>query len=220
MTQQWPDESDVFDGDAALRRLDELEVPLTVLNRALDAGDVAAGSADEYSPVMAAGSLRWLATATELRRGLAPLGWVPIDDRNQPRAVLQRRRIAVTVIGGDRRTGLVGYGEPRSARSHGSATSRHIDANEQNMLDIAPVELADMSAERSADLSTWVLLYFRAAERLRAELSLPAKMDERGFVVGWWERIVLPVIDFDPVESKRPRDASPDDEVPFPVLAL
>lgn len=220
MDEAWHQEPRVAEGQAAMARLAALDVPIGALLDALRLGDAAAQQADEYSPVMAAGSFRWITTTTEARRLLARAGWTPNDDRNQPRSFHPGGRLGITVVGGDRRTGLVGFGEPRSARPHGPAISRQIDANEQTALDMGPVDLADMSAERHADVVTYVLLYFRAAERLRAELSLPSKMDERSHIAEWRERIVLPDITFDPVQSRQPRDASPDDDVPFPVLAV
>ena len=59
--------------------------------------------------------------------------------------------------------------------------------------------LADAVNEDEA-LATWLLLYNVADEQVRAELSLPNGMSERGFVGSWIERIILPPIELNPAE--------------------
>lgn len=78
------DDPVVHDGDQALRRLEQLGVDIDRLDAALDAGDVAARQATEFSPVMAAGMMRWLITVQVLREGLADDGWAFSEDRNSP----------------------------------------------------------------------------------------------------------------------------------------
>ena len=222
MTEQAHDQQHVLEGRGARARLAELGIPLLRLMDALTAGDVAARQADGFHPVTAAGAYRWMETTAVLRRGLQSDGWVPTDPRNSPRVTDPTGGLAIVAISGDVRTGLVGAGDPHSARSRGPATGRAIETNEQlGYFDEAAV-LADMASDRERGTRTWALLYRRSrrsAESLRAELSRMARMNERGFIGSWSERIILPPLTFAPgIET--PRDASPDDDVPFPIVSL
>ncbi|HEY0217398.1 MAG TPA: hypothetical protein VGC57_13500 [Cellulomonas sp.] len=83
-----------------------------------------------------------------------------------------------------------------------------------------PALLADMAGERPGAVSTWFLLYHRSQEdELRAELSLPVLVSERGVVTSWRERILLPPRTFGAIE-RIPADAGGGDEVDFDVAAL
>ncbi len=56
-------------------------------------------------------------------------------------------------------------------------------------------------------------------DELRAELSLPVLVSERGVVTSWRERILLPPRTFGAIE-RIPADAGGGDEVDFDVAAL
>ena len=79
--------------------------------------------------------------------------------------------------------------------------------------------LADVAAERSAAVTTWFLLYYRSQDDLlRAELSVPVQINDRGVIGGWRERILLPPRSFG-AELKKPLDAGGDDGVEFDIAA-
>lgn len=113
----------VLTGDASERRLRELGIEPVRLLDALDAGDIAARQADVFSPVTAAGMLRWLETVRMLRQGLAADGWVLNDDRNSPRVIDPSDKVAVLPVSGTADTGLVD-GTPKTANQRGAASSR------------------------------------------------------------------------------------------------
>ena len=205
-------------GQAADRRLDQLGIDPGRLYAALDAGDVAARQADEFSPGMAAGTLRWLETVRMLRQGLAADGWSPNDDRNSPRVIDRTGGVAVVPVSGSPDTGLA-EGHPKSANPRGAASSRAVQINQQLEFAFASALLADMAAEKSAAVTTWFLLYYRTQdELLRAELSVPVQINDRGIIGGWRERILLPPRSFG-ADLKKPLDAGGDDGVEFDIAA-
>lgn len=211
-------ETTVLVGDGALRRLAELGVRLERITAALDAGDLAARQADEFSPVTAAGTLRWIETVHTLRAGLCADGWALNDDRNSPRVVDATGRTAIVPVSGTAATGREDE-EPRPARRRGPASSRAVRINGQLELNL-PALIADMAAEKSGRVSTWFLLYYRSEEdELRAELSLPVVVTDEGAVTGWRERLLLPARTFG-AEVRTPDDAGGDDDVDFDIAAL
>lgn len=125
--------------------------------------------------------------------------------------------ISVVPMGGSAGTGER-EGRPRSARARGEATKRRVQINGQLMLRFDSGWLADMAADRDASTQTWVLLYRRQEDELRAELSLPTAMTDKGVVHGWHERILLPPRSFGP-EIRAPRDADGGEDVEFDVAA-
>ena len=208
-----------YTGPDAERRLAELGIHPDRLRAALDAGDIAARQADEFHPVMAAGTFRWHATVGELRRGLAEDGWTSSDPRNSPRVTDLTGTNALVPVRGDADTGVI-PGDPRTARPRGTATARSVQINGQLEFDFTPW-LADQAGERDTTVKTWFLLYHYSTEsnELRAELSLPTHIREKGIVDGWSERIVLPAHAFGP-DVAVPRDAGGDTDVEFDIEAI
>jgi hypothetical protein len=211
-------EPSVHRGAAAARRLRQLGIAPERLFSALDAGDVAARQADEFSPVTAAGTLRWMETVRMLRQGLGIDGWVPNDDRNSPRAIDPSGQFAVVPVSGSADTGLE-EGTPRTANPRGAASSRAVQINGQLEFSVTAALLADMAAEKADTVTTWFLLYYRSqADELRAELSLPVRISDKGIVDAWRERILLPSRTFG-ADQVLPRDAGGNDDVEFDIAA-
>lgn len=204
-------------GEVAARRLRELGIARDRLDAALDAGDLAARQADRFSPVTGAGTLRWMETVRMLRQGFAADGWAPNDDRGSPRSIDPAGTLAVVPVSGTADAGL-SDGSPRTANPRGKASSRAVQTNGQLELDITAL-LADMAAEKGDAIETWFLLYYRTQDdELRAELSLPVRISEKGVIDAWRERIILPPRTFG-AELRVPRDAGGSDDVEFDIPA-
>lgn len=207
----------VYEGEEAARRLTQLGIVHDRLDDALDAGDVSARQADQFSSVTAAGTLRWHETVRMLRQGLAADGWTLNDVRNSPRVISPTGNVAVVPVSGTADTGRAD-GSPRTARPRGPASSRAVQINGQLEFDLAAL-LADMAAETADAVETWFLLYYRAqGDELRAELSLPVRISDKGVVDVWRERIILPGRTFGS-ELVVPRDAGGGDDVEFDIAA-
>ena len=218
LTNREASQPQVHSGAAAADRLRGLQVDPARLFTALDAGDLAARQADEYSPVTAAGMLRWLATVRQLRQGLASDGWECRDDRNSPRVVNPEGTLAILPVSGSADTGLED-GSPRTANPRGATSSRAVQMNGQLVFGFTQALLADMAAEKSDTVVTWFLLYYRSQDdALRAELSLPTRMSDKGIVEAWRERIILPARTFGATQ-RVPLDAGDGDDVDFDISA-
>lgn len=206
----------VREGNDAFRRLAELGIAGERLFAALDAGDMAARQADRFSPVTAAGMLRWLTTVQELRRGFAADGWELNDDRNSPRVIDPSGKLAIVPVSGTADTGMV-FGSPKTANPRGAASSRAVHVNGQLEFSVTVALLADMAAEKTEGVESWFLLYYRSEDdELRSELSLPVRITDRGIVDAWRERILLPARAFG-AEVALPSDAGGDDGVEFNI---
>lgn len=207
----------VHEGQAAEQRLAQLGVDAERLGAALDAGDVAARQADRFSPVNGAGMLRWLETVRMLRQGLATDGWSLNDDRNSPRVIDPTGQCALIPVSGTADTGRAD-GTPRTANPRGRASSRAVQINGQLEFSVTAM-LADLAGEKTEAVTTWFLLYHRAEDdELRAELSLPVQISERGVVDAWRERILLPARTFG-ADLRVPEDAGGGDDVDFDIAA-
>ncbi|SNS54063.1 hypothetical protein SAMN06309944_0712 [Micrococcales bacterium KH10] len=208
----------IHEGSAVQQRLAHLGIAQKRLDDALDAGDSAARQADRFSPVTAAGTYRWMSTVQLLRMGLASDGWNLNDDRNSPRIIRADGKVAVIAVRGTSGTGLRD-GEPKTANPRGNATSRAVQINGQLEFAVTAL-LADMSAEKTSDTQTWFLLYFPGQDNeLRAELSLPVMINDKGVVGAWTERILLPGRNYG-ADKVVPLDASGDDDVDFDIAAI
>lgn len=211
-------EPTIHENATAEQRLTDLGIVRTRLDAALDAGDSASRQADKHSPVTAAGTLRWMSTVQMLRLGLASDGWDLNDDRNSPRVISPDGKTAVVAVRGTAGTGLPD-GQPKTANPRGNATSRAVQINGQLEFAITAL-LADMSAEDSDGVQTWFLLYYPGQDNnVRAELSLPVEVSDKGVVQTWHERIILPTRHYG-AESLVPLDAGGSDDVDFDVAAV
>lgn len=216
--EQRGDETVVHSGADARRRLTELGIDVGALESALDAGDVAARQADDFSPVTAAGTMRWFETVRTLRQRLAESGWTCSDVRNSPRAIDPTGREGLLAVRGNAATGRID-GDPKTARPRGNASSRSVRVNGQLMMDVVVAALADMAGERALGVRTWFLLYYRSeADELRAEVSLPVAISDQGVVEDWDERIILEPRTFGAPLSL-PRDAGGGDDVEFEIVS-
>ena len=78
---------------------------------------------------------------------------------------------------------------PTTKRRKGPSTADAVHANAQLYLfaEFAPTTREETDTEHA----TWVLLFYRDAEEIRAELSLPDLIGDDGHINGWRERIIL-----------------------------
>lgn len=200
----------VISGDEVATYLTQIGISQLQLARALDAGEVGANNVDEFHPKTAAGTVRWLDTVGQLRRGLGTENdWQLNDPLNSPRIVRPDRVITLMAVGGSADTGLM-EGNPQANRRKGAATRDAVAAG-QTSIDISISTTADPESIGKA-AGTWVLLYHRAKEpnMLRAELSLPSGIRDGQFT-GWFFRILLPHKQYDPATTMLPKDAGGSD---------
>ena len=176
------------------QRLAELGLSVAIIANALRRADVDGAACSPLDPPILEGLLRWGRTTKYLREGLLPLGWTFDNPRNLARTISPHGEFAIVVATGNDRTGLAEY-EAGALHHKGYATERAITANGQLTLDLGElVPLTRSGRVAGADPPVLWLLLFRAdGDVFRAELSLPAAIDN-GRITEWSERILLPVI--------------------------
>ena len=147
---------------------------------------------DGFYPPSAPGSVRWIHTVATLREALLPFGYMPSEAAQLSRAVHPGRRVAILPSTGSPTTGIpffVAGRDPSTKWPKGERTAQAVIQNSQLALfgDDPAQEV-----EEDAPLETWMLLQHASKEEVRAELSLPAEIDSRGFIRKWSVRLILP----------------------------
>jgi len=182
-------------------RLAELGLSVDIVADALRRADADSAACSVLDPPILEGLLRWGRTTKYLREGLLPLGWTFDNPRNLARTISPDNHFAIVVATGNDRTGLADY-EAGTRHHKGYATERAIIANGQLTLDlgdllrVVPFDRTAGSADAEQP-TMWLLLFCVDEDGFRAELSLPAAIDN-GRITQWSERILLPVISRQP----------------------
>jgi hypothetical protein len=175
-------------------RLHELGLRLDVVQDVRLSGRVGWATCTENDPPGHAGMHRYAVMTRELRNILMPEGWLKTDISNHSMILSPDRSVAIVVASGNE---LTGSGDeqhsPSTKYPKGPLTAAAVDQNRQQ-LDLFPEMLPIGPTEETL---TWVLLVRYGAEGDRAELSLPSRIDDDGWISDWRERIILPVIAWD-----------------------
>lgn len=174
-----------------------LDIDLESITNALESGELAAQNArTKYHPTTARGLMRWIEMVRALRRSLdEQRNWVPADKSNRPTSYHPERKLTLSIVAGDEFTGDA-KGNPNSIRRLGREAALSADRNLGNggTLALIPVnELVDtqpvVEKLEPAD-GNWFLLYYRADDEVRAEVSFPFGSKE-GRVSSWQIRVLL-----------------------------
>lgn len=200
----------------AAEYLDRMGISIEGIDKALEAGENAAGNTNSYAPVIAAGIQRWIQTVTVWREELAKdREWTHNDPQNRPIATDPTGTYQVSVAGGNDRTGDLDPGTvPQAARRKGRATAESVDRNQQVLFGIGavlPVEQPVTDSDQPPS-GGWVLLYYRADGEIRRELSHPSGFDrDAGQFTGWDVRVVLTPIQKPATVQLKPSDVGGED---------
>lgn len=199
---------EIFDVE---RRVAALGLSIDILLDAVRAGFTGRSSCSELDPPMYPGQTMWAHTVRRLRQGTAPIGWKP-DNSNNYCVALSPEGVAIAVATGDANTGRPDA-TPSTGSPKGPCTVEAIAVN-QLALDLKlPGEEAAIELPEVIQRQIWLLLIYLDQSEVRAELSLPLRLDEQDRVTGWRERIILPSVDFDPNQIELPSDSSPDIDI-------
>ena len=191
--------------------LDRLGVPLQVLQEAVQAGYVSRISCTTNDAPSASGFYQWNGTLRNLREKMVSAGWQRNNTSNWPTIVHPEKLLAIAVSSGNENTGRVnGVLSTKNAKGIRTVTAVSINANQ---LWLPGFEF--MQLEQGAQISypTWFLLFYADEKELRAELSLPVKVDSEGRVNSWRERIILPVLSLEPEIKISEPDFGPDVDI-------
>lgn len=174
-----------------------LDIHLESITSALAAGEVRAQNArTKYHPSTAHGLERWIEMVRTLRLSLDEKGaWAPADKNNRPISHHPQRELTLSIVGGDASTGDE-HGNPNTVRRLGSEAALSADANVGNggtlaLLSIeALVKKQPVVKKLEPTDGNWFLLYHRAENELRAEVSFPYGSQD-GRVSSWQIRVLL-----------------------------
>lgn len=206
------------------RRLRQLGLTSEILRSAIAAGELERVSCTELDPKSFPGISAWGFTVRHLRQRLLPRGWRKEDTSNLPLVIEPRLGIALAIAAGSPATGLAEL-TPTTKHPKGPMTWNQVTVNRlQQVLFPDQSDLIPTPAEE--ERITWFLLIrteYRpgiddSGEHIaRCELSLPAELDEHGFVSLWFERIILDPVTLDSVSLPSDNDDEDQDEAEFDV---
>lgn len=187
-----------------------LGLDMKTLQEAVKRGQAARNTATRHDPPNAGGLLAYIHTVRALRDYLVPQGWVSRSTDNFALTVNPQTSIAVAVAGGDEDTGR-SEGFPRTRNAKGQRTAWAITSNQLDLdfFNNAPPANAIDDEKINPICQTWMLLYHADQREVRAELSLPISMDDRGRVSGWRVRHILSAIPLDPTPAPINPDYGP-----------
>lgn len=188
-------------------RLKELRLSTEVLVDAVRTGELERLSCTDLDPASAAGFEAWRWAVRRLRELLVPRGWRAVNDRNLPLVVEPSLSIAVAVTSGDDSTGTLF--PPTTLHPKGPATETYIEVNRRQLL-LFPAQPSFVPTPSRSERVTWLLLVRPRKDSVRVELSLPASIDEFGYIQSWRERLILAPFRMDDPRST-PGEAPPVD---------
>jgi hypothetical protein len=182
----------VIGPDDAAEYLSQMDIDITDVRQAIEAGDIAAGNKTKHHPVIAAGMSRWLDTVGVLRARLARGQWVSSDPRNRPVSDHRKLPYGLSTVGATEPTGIADHPSgPRAARRKGIGTAEAVNSTIP-LITVETLRRQEPAAVSGAPpAGNWFLLYYRDNDVVRAEISLPL-----GFAGGqftcWVVRVILP----------------------------
>jgi hypothetical protein len=186
----------VVEGPPAVSRLEQLGIEEQWLCDAVMAGEAEAMLSTPLDPPIRRGIARFTQTVRVFREKTVPNGWRYDNRRNLSRTINPSREFAVIAAAGNEFTGIA-IAEPSTKYGKGITVVDAVIQNEQLELEL---DLALPTAEDVTvgdGIETWMLLYHRDKEEIRAELSRPAAMTG-GFITRWSERIILSPMTVEP----------------------
>lgn len=169
------------------RRLRELGLNRAGLNSAIRAAVAAVAGCTDNSPPTARGLMAWFAGVVRLREEFGMHGWVRDDTANFSTIINHRQLAKIAVANTDDATGNVRV-FPTNRSKKGELGKQAAFLNQLRL----PFDgwSAEPDEAKIPGFATWYLCIYVNEETVRAELSLPTRI-ENGFFADWSERIIL-----------------------------
>lgn len=207
-------ETKVFDGSDAATRLRELGLDLAMLREVVLQGEQARAEATHHDPINAAAWDAYRYRVRAFRDHAVPRGWTADYAGGLEKTWSPDEKHVVITRAGDEGVGL-GSAFPQPKQKPGAEIRGIVESAtlplDPNWLNARPTKLAPSH-------TTWILLVYNRADLVRAELSSPIGLTDEDNVLGWYERILLPDLDF----GNGPRSGTSEsteaaDEIDVPV---
>jgi len=205
-------------------RLEGLGLTEQVLRDAVLAGELERVSCTPLDPLSYPGSSAWALTVRRLRESLIPRGWRPEDAHNLPLIVEPELGIAISVNAGSEATGMEDL-TPTTKHQKGQLLRDQVIEN-RRQLNLFATDRQFIPTPQEFERLTWILLVRstfnprssnEGEQVARCELSLPAQIDEGGFVSRWETRIILQPVRLDSHPAWHDGYDEEDDEVEVDV---
>jgi hypothetical protein len=175
----------------------------------------AAAAARSYAgglyPPAASGMARWMHSVAHSREALATLGYEPNDTDLISKVVHADRGLAIVCAAGNAVTGvpfMLARRYPTTKWPKGERTAVAVARNNEQLTFFNEL---DEDKETLRPRETWLFLQHADREEVRAELSLPAAINSRGFITAWHERYILPPLSNDGGVADEPINDDGDD---------
>ncbi|GCB47412.1 hypothetical protein [Streptomyces sp. NL15-2K] len=180
-------------------RLAELGLSVEAIEDALRRAESERNFCTPLDPVSLPGNIFWGRTIRFLRETYIRDGWTSASPSNVPLLVAPSGDFAITASSGSSETGYAAL-TPATRYPKGNAVMKRVEANRQLLL-FGQAEPQPEQQDAGDGIPTWFLLYHHSktdqGTRLHAELSFPNDTGNRGKISSWYERIILPWIDFE-----------------------
>jgi len=227
-----------IDDSEVEERLAELDLTRDALEEAVRVGELERTSATELDPPSFGGLAGWALTTRTLREKLLRNGdWSFSNAGNLPLTINAEKKIAIAVLLGDPGTGdldkaMAGI-SPTTKWPKGAELASQVQVNMKQLPMLFEDRPRLTPQPRSGEIVTWLLLIYPVFQPdalpgssvvgshvAYAELSVPAELDENGFVTRWLERIILNPVRLDgmPLSKAGPYDRD-DSDLDIPVAA-
>lgn len=175
-------------------RLSELGLSLKGLNEVTLAGFRARASCSPLHPPTFPGTAAWAASVHTLRSIFLPHGWRAADPGNFSMTINDERRVYIVCATGDENSGFTVGKTPTTKTPKGLRTEVAVKRQAEFWPEEIPAE-EKLAGGVTGYTAYWFLLNI-VGRKIYAELSSPADI-QRGKIIAWNERNVLPVRDLD-----------------------
>jgi hypothetical protein len=209
-------------GDDAERRLAAFGLKSAFFLDALRGGEADRRLATPNEPANSPGTRDYIGRVRTLRELLiANVGWRRFDRNQIPLVASPDKLMAIGVLLGDSRTGLLGKPYPKSKRPTGTAKIEIVSRNfVQGELFPVTTVVSDNSQddEQESQMVTWFLISCRRVTKgqavVRSEFSLASNVDGEGHVDDYLDRIILPELRFESLRPPPPDESDGGVDVP------
>jgi hypothetical protein len=204
-------------GPNALLRTKALGLSIDGLLTVVDQGERARAQATKHDPRTAASHDAWRYRVRGLRDTFcpSPFLWVPLEERGLEMISSPCGQRTIITRAGDMYVGQPGT-HPQPTSDIGEVTAKRVRSNGSRFLN---PDWFNVGTAVVSGTEMWMLLVHRGEDAEEdiafSELSLPSSIGEDGYVAGWIERIIIPLLDLrGPSEKSVPSEPFAVEDVP------
>ncbi len=200
--------------------------PIDVLRRAVVAGEQQRVSCTPLDAPTYPGVSAWGEAVRHLRYLLVPHGWLAQNTNNLPLVVDPVRKIGIAITAG--KDGVGKADRCPTTKQPKGAVTRGLVMTNKGQMNIFGNDRRFVPMPDPSDITTWLLLVFTEYKPRNedvgdhvafCELSLPAEIDEEGYITEWTERLILEPVRIDELPAL-PQEDDDEEDLDVPVTRL